>query len=250
MSKIIAIIPARYQSSRFPGKPLANILERPMIQWVYESVKNVNAIEEVYVATDDTRIKECVEGFGGKCLMTSDKHQCGSDRLAECVDILGLQTEDVILNIQGDEPMIQEKMVEELISSIALPDTVMGTLKERIVNTEDIYNSNIVKVVTDKYDNALFFSRCAIPFNRNNNEDIIYYRHVGVYAYRAGFLKEYTSMPKTKLELAESLEQLRVLENGYKIKVTETECSSLGVDTIEQLHEVEEIMKKRFNNGR
>lgn len=242
MEKIIALIPARYQSSRFPGKPLALINGKPMIQWVYETVDKVQGINATYVATDDERIQKCVNDFQGRCLMTSPKHECGSDRLAECVDILQLDDNDIVLNIQGDEPMIRGEMVQELMSTIMDKETIMGTLKERITEPQDINNPNIVKVVTDINDNALYFSRYAVPFNRNNN-DIQYYRHVGVYAYRAFFLKKYTKWDKSQLEISESLEQLRVLENGFKIKVKETKYSSIGVDTEEQLELVEHMME-------
>lgn len=243
--KIIAIIPARYQSTRFPGKPLATINGKPMIRWVYEKVNRVKEVDETYVATDDGRIQNCVMEFGGRCLMTSSKHLCGSDRLAECVDILHLDDDDVILNIQGDEPMIQSGMIYDLISTMLDKNTVMGTLKEKITNTEDVNNPNIVKVITDINDNAIYFSRFALPYNRNLDSNICYYRHVGVYAYRVHFLRKYTNWSKSEHESAESLEQLRVIDNGYKIKVKETESSSMGVDTEAQLKYVERIMKER-----
>lgn len=244
MKKKIALIPARYQSSRFPGKPLALINGKPMIQWVYERVSKVSELDAIYVATDDKRIFDCVVSFGGKCLMTSTKHECGSDRLAECSEILALDDEDIVLNIQGDEPMIQPAMVKELMATMDEDNSVMGTLKERITNREDIANANIVKVITDINDYAVYFSRCAIPYNRNGIEDVCYYRHVGAYAYKVRFLKMFTKWPKTDLESTESLEQLRVLEHGYRIKVKETNCSSLGVDTEEQLKIVEDMMKE------
>lgn len=245
MSKIIAIIPARYQSSRFPGKPLAMINDKPMIHWVYERVTGIQNISQTCVATDDDRILKCVQKFGGEAIMTSSQHESGSDRLAECAKILNLSEDDIILNIQGDEPLIQELMIQELISTMSDRDIYMGTLKERITNTDDIENPNIVKVITDINNNAIYFSRYPIPYNRNLLKKLAYYRHVGVYAYRVFFLKMYTQLPKSNLEIIESLEQLRVLENGYKIKVKETQCSSVGVDTIEQLKIVEEIMKRQ-----
>lgn len=244
MEKIIALIPARYQSSRFPGKPLALINQKPMIQWVYEKVNNVEDISETYVATDDERIAECVRKFYGRALMTSPSHESGSDRLAECAGLLGLEDNDIILNIQGDEPLIQETMICELISTIKNTDVYMGTLKEKITCIEDLENPNIVKVISDVKGNAVYFSRLPIPYNRNHLDDFVYYRHVGAYAYRAGFLKEFTKWPKSYLEKMESLEQLRVLENGYRICVRETNCSSVGVDTVEQLKIVENILKK------
>jgi 3-deoxy-manno-octulosonate cytidylyltransferase (CMP-KDO synthetase) len=245
MERIIAIIPARYESRRFPGKPMALINGKPMIQWVYERVSNAQKVSETYVATDDERILDCVRGFNGKAVMTSAKHESGSDRLAECAEILKLKENDIILNIQGDEPLIQEIMIQELISTMTDPKIYMGTLKEKIINIDDIKNPNIVKVITDVNGNAIYFSRYPIPYNRNDLKDIVYYRHVGVYAYRAFFLKKYTQLPKARLEMAESLEQLRALENGYKIRVTKTQCSSIGVDTAEQIKQVEEIMRRQ-----
>lgn len=246
MDKIVAIIPARYQSSRFPGKPLAQINGKPMIQWVYERVSSIQKISQTYVATDDERIAECVQQFNGEAIMTSAKHESGSDRLAECIEILKLNEDDIILNIQGDEPLIQEIMVQELISTISDQGVYMGTLKERITNVDDVENPNIVKVITDVNNNAIYFSRYPVPYDRSGLKDLVYYRHVGAYAYRVFFLKRFTQLPKSCLEIAESLEQLRVLENGYKIRVLETQCSSIGVDTVEQLKLVEEIMRRQI----
>lgn len=242
MKRIIAVIPARYESSRFPGKPLALICEKPMIQWVYERTRAVSELDSVYVATDDIRIKQCVESFGGSVLMTSQNHESGTDRIAECVRILGLDDDDVVLNIQGDEPLIQKQMITDLISTMK-SNTDMGTLKELIVSEKDIENPNIVKVVTDIEDNALYFSRYPIPYNRGNVECIEYYRHIGVYAYKSSFLLRFSTLSKSNLEIVECLEQLRVLENGYKIKVKRTNSSSIGVDTPEQLQLVEMAMK-------
>lgn len=238
MCKKIAIIPARYQSSRFPGKPLALICGKPMIQWVYERTVNVSCLDEVYVATDDERIRNCVENFGGKCVMTSSKHESGTDRLAECVEILKLQDLDIVLNIQGDEPLIEEQMIMDLLSTMNGKEE-MGTLRELITSQDDIENTNIVKVVTDLQDNALYFSRYPIPYNRGNINGVKYYRHVGVYAYRVKFLKEFARMAKAQYETIECLEQLRALENGYTIKVKTTNSSSMGVDIPEQIEQME-----------
>jgi 3-deoxy-manno-octulosonate cytidylyltransferase (CMP-KDO synthetase) len=241
--KTYIIIPARYASTRFPGKPLVKLVGKPMIQWVYEAAIKVVDIEGVYVATDDDRIYKAVSAFGGKCLMTSDKHQSGSERLAECADILGLNDSDVILNIQGDEPLITPQMIGELGGTME-EGSCMGTLKEEITDETDIANPNIVKVVTDVNDYAIYFSRNPIPYKRNDSERLKYYRHVGVYGYTAGFLKNYIKMPKSYLEEIEGLEQLRVLENGYKIKVLETKHHSIGIDTPEQVKIVEEKLYK------
>lgn len=241
MKKVIALIPARYQSSRFPGKPLALINGRPMIQWVYERVSKVHELDAIYVATDDKRIYDCVVDFGGKCLMTSSVHESGTDRLAECVEFLGLDDTDIVLNIQGDEPLIKEDMILDLISTMD-GSADMGTLKELIVSKRDVENANIVKVVTDLQDSAMYFSRYPIPYNRSNIDGVNYYRHIGVYAYKVNFLRKFAKLPKSDCEKIECLEQLRALENGYKIRVKETSSSSMGVDVPEQIEEIERIL--------
>lgn len=240
--KIVAIIPSRYQSSRFPGKPLAQICGKPMIQHVYENVKKVAALDAVYVATDDDRIYEAVEAFGGQVLMTSDKHTCGTDRLAECADILNLNDDVLVLNIQGDEPMIRQEMVQDLIDAFDSDDVYMGTLKKAIDQEEEIGNPNVVKVITNVQGNAIYFSRYPIPFERDGKK-AKHYKHIGVYGYKTWFLKHYSKMEKTGLEIAESLEQLRVIERGYQIRVNETKYQTVGVDTPEQLAQVEALME-------
>lgn len=240
--KIVAIIPSRYSSSRFPGKPLAVINGKPMIQWVYEHLVDVPEIFEVYVATDDKRIYDTVMSFGGKALMTSEKHVCGTDRLAECVDILTLDGEDIVLNIQGDEPLIRKEIVRDLIACFDSPDVYMGTLKKRIDIDSELDNPNVVKVITDTNNYAIYFSRYCLPFERDER-NVFHYKHIGVYGYTADFLKKYSNMSKTPLEIAESLEQLRAIENGYKIKVKETKYQTVGVDTPEQLKIVEKLME-------
>lgn len=242
MKRIIAIIPSRYGSSRFPGKPLAIIKNKPMIRWVYENVKKVSAVSDVYVATDDNRIFDAVLQFGGKALMTSDKHTCGTDRLAECVRILNLSEEDIVLNIQGDEPLIRQEMVTDLISCFDSSEVYMGTLKKKIEAEDELNNPNVVKVITDVNNYAIYFSRWCLPYDRNG-KGIDHFKHIGAYGYTAKFLTEYSRMPKTPLEIAESLEQLRVIENGLKIKVKETQYQTIGVDTPEQLSQVEKIME-------
>jgi 3-deoxy-manno-octulosonate cytidylyltransferase (CMP-KDO synthetase) len=240
--KFVSIIPARYQSTRFPGKPLVAINGKPMIQWVYESVCKVQKVDEVYVATDDSRIFECVTSFGGKAIMTSVNHTCGSDRIAECAEILQLEDQDVILNIQGDEPLIKIEMIEDLITAFDEDEVYMATLKKRIEVEEEIENPNVVKVTTDNQGFAITFSRCTIPFNRDKKLGVQYFKHVGAYGYKKWFLMKYNSMEKSYLEMAEALEQLRVLENGYKIKVVETRNQSIGVDTPDQVALVEAQM--------
>ena len=239
--KFFGIIPARYKSTRFPGKPLAKICGKPMIQWVYEKTCKSSLIDSVYVATDDKRIFEAVEDFGGRPLMTATTHSCGTERLAECVDLLALAQDDVVINIQGDEPLISEEAIKDLINIFKDNDVYMGTLKKEIEDKQELNNPNVVKVITDLNDNALYFSRYCIPYNRDNNS-IKYFKHIGVYGYKVCFLKKYVQMEKSFLEKAESLEQLRVLEHGYKIRVAETKYQTIGVDTEEQLRMVEKIM--------
>ena len=241
--KTVAIIPSRYGSSRFPGKPLALISGKPMIQWVYENVSKAEFLDSVYVATDDQRIFDCVEGFGGKALMTSDKHTCGTDRLAECAEILKLEDDDLVLNIQGDEPLIKAEMVQDLYSCFDQEDVYMGTLKKRIEVNEELDNPNVVKVINDVNDYAIYFSRYCMPYERDGKK-AVHYKHIGAYGYKTWFLKKYSKMKKTPLEIAESLEQLRVLENGFKIRVKETRYQTVGVDTPEQVSQVEEELRK------
>lgn len=245
MSKTICIIPARYSSSRFPGKPLALINNKPMIQWVYDGVKATQGIDGTYVATDDTRIFDAVKKFGGEAIMTSADHQSGTDRIAECVNYLRLDDDDIVLNIQGDEPLISSSIILDLLETLKNHDAPMGTLMERISDDNDLVNENIVKVVTDYNGFALYFSRSAIPYVRNRIEGFSHYRHLGLYAYRVGFLKTFAAMPKSKLEILEGLEQLRVLDNGYRIKVIETQYKTIGVDVLEQIAEVEKELQVR-----
>jgi 3-deoxy-manno-octulosonate cytidylyltransferase (CMP-KDO synthetase) len=242
--KKVAIIPARYSSSRFPGKPLANICGYPMIYWVYNQVKKVDEIDEVYVATDDIRIRDAVASFGGHAVMTSEKHSCGTDRIAECANTIELDNNDIVLNIQGDEPLIEPDMIHLLIKTLSDENDVMGTIKKRITEDEELSNPNVVKVVCDVNDYAIYFSRYCIPYIRDDAA-VNYYKHIGAYAYRKWYLDEFCSFAKTPLEKSESLEQLRTLENGYRIKVLETDSQTVGVDTPEQLIKVEEIMKGR-----
>lgn len=241
MKKIIAIIPSRYGSSRFPGKPLALIHGKPMIQRVYENVQKVNSLSAVYVATDDQRICDCVTSFGGKALMTSDKHTCGTDRLAECAKILNLDSTDVVLNIQGDEPLIRTEMIVDLIRCFDDPDVYMGTLKKEITDENELNNPNVVKVITNVEGDAIYFSRYCLPYERDSQK-AKHFKHIGAYGYTVEFLLKYSAMPRTSLEIAESLEQLRVLENGFKIRVNETKYQTIGVDTPEQIVQVEELL--------
>lgn len=243
--KRIVIIPSRYGSSRFPGKPLALICGKPMIQHVYEHVISTPHIDGVFVATDDKRIYDVVIGFGGKALMTSSEHTCGTDRLAESAEILQLDDNDIVLNIQGDEPLINSEMVQDLMACFDDPQVNMGTLKKEIANSEELENPNVVKVINDIEGNAIYFSRYCIPYNRDGH-NIKHYKHVGAYGYKVAFLKLFSKMAKTTLELTESLEQLRVIEHGYKIRVNETHVQTIGIDTPEQLQMVELLMKESY----
>jgi 3-deoxy-manno-octulosonate cytidylyltransferase (CMP-KDO synthetase) len=239
----IAIIPARYASSRFPGKPLAMIRGKPMIQRVYEGVASCGRISAVYVATDDNRIYDVVRGFGGEAVMTSPDHASGTDRLAECARKLGLSDDDAVLNIQGDEPLFGAEMAGELAGTLDDPSVYMGTLKEEIRSPADAESLNVVKVITDVKGDAIYFSRRPIPFARDGAAPAMY-RHVGVYAYTKEFLLKLSALPRTPLERAESLEQLRAIENGYRIRVAETRHRTIGVDTPVDLALVEQYMEK------
>lgn len=243
----IGIIPARYASTRFPGKPLADILGKPMIQWVYEQARLSQLLERVIVATDDQRIFKVVKDFGGEVMMTSPDAANGTERVAEVAKRL-LAT--FIVNIQGDEPLIDPAIIDQLVMLMREnPEAPMGTLVKRIKNIEDLNNPNIPKVVVDKDFYALYFSRSVIPFFRDEKDQrhwltkSTYYQHIGLYIYRRDFLMQLVKLPPSILERIEQLEQLRVLENGYKIKVALTETDSIGVDVpadidrvIAQLH--------------
>ena len=239
--KFLGVIPARYGSSRFEGKPLELIHGKTMIEWVYKRTLLSN-LDKVVVATDDERIEKAVKGFGGEVIMTSKNHETGTDRIAEVAE--KYFDFDVIINVQGDEPLIESSMINSLMEPFENePNLKMATLKYKLNSMEDVDNTNIVKVVTDKNDYALYFSRSPIPFPRNLNKDN-YYKHIGVYAYKRDFVLEFSKMPQTNLEKSESLEQLRVLENGDKIKVIETTHKVLGVDTPEDLVKVIQYVKE------
>lgn len=241
---IFAFIPCRYGSTRFPGKPLAMIAGKPMIQHTYGCAEKCPDISEVYIVTDDERIFKCVEGFGGRVVMTKEKHPSGTDRIAEAVEILGLNDEDIIVNIQGDQPFFNPSVISDMVKPLIDDNTIpMSTLKYRIKDPDEINNSNIVKVVSDNDDFALYFSRCSIPFFRDPPLDHDYYKHLGFYAYRKDFILQFNRLPIGKLENAEKLEQLRAMEYGYRMKVIETDSDSIEVDTMEDLRKVEELIK-------
>ncbi|MDI3547371.1 MAG: 3-deoxy-manno-octulosonate cytidylyltransferase synthetase [Halanaerobiales bacterium] len=242
--EIVAIIPARYASTRFPGKALADIKGKPMIEHVYQRVAMVEEINRIIVATDDERIYQRVRDFGGEVVMTSPDHQSGTDRIAEVARELEC---DLVVNVQGDEPLLFPEMVREAIQPFYQEkDLPMGTLKKKIEDEEELTNPNVVKVVTDNQGNALYFSRYPIPYPRNEGAD--YFKHIGLYVYQRDFLLEYTRLPRTPLEKTESLEQLRALENGYRIRVVETGYNSIGVDTPEDIIKVREFLERQADN--
>jgi 3-deoxy-manno-octulosonate cytidylyltransferase (CMP-KDO synthetase) len=244
-TEVIAIIPARYESNRFRGKPLAKIAGKPMIQHVVERAQRVPLLSRVIVATDDSRICECVQSFGGEYVLTRSDHVSGSDRLAEAAELLGISEHDVVVNIQGDQPLFPPEVVEQVARPLLDDPTLpMSTLIYRIVRPEEIGDPNHVKTVFDRNFNALYFSRAPIPFQRNPEEGPAptYYKHLGFYAYRKGFLLTFVALPEGEWERFEKLEQLRALEYGYRIKVTLTEHDSIEVDTPEDLHRVEAFL--------
>lgn len=244
--KFLGIIPARYASTRFPGKPLVKIHGTSMIMRVYERASEV--LDNVYVATDDKRIFDEVVENGGKALYTSANHQSGTDRVNEAAQTLqgnGLEF-DVVINIQGDEPFIHPNQIKELMSCFENESNQLATLVKKITSLDELFNSNTPKVVVDSSSNAMYFSRSPIPFYRNDDKQEwlkyhSYFKHIGMYAYRVSVLKQITSIKPSSLEVAESLEQLRWLENGYKIKVAVTETESYGIDTPEDLNRILEL---------
>lgn len=231
---IVAIIPARYDSTRFPGKPLAEIAGRPMIEHVYGRAATAPGVDAVIVATDDQRIVVAVERFGGMARMTSSAHRTGLDRIAEIAEDLEC---DIIVNVQGDEPLIEPRTIAEVVTPFASdPALQMSTLRRRIDDEADIHNPDVVKVVVDLADNALYFSRSPIPCLRHGQGAL--FKHIGLYAYRRPFVRELASRPQTPLEIAESLEQLRALEHGFRIRAVETQYDSIGVDNPGDLERV------------
>ncbi|WP_314967904.1 3-deoxy-manno-octulosonate cytidylyltransferase [Phocaeicola abscessus] len=248
--KFIGIIPARYASTRFPAKPLALLGGKTVIQRVYEQV--IGALDEAWVATDDERIEAQVKAFGGKAVMTSVHHKSGTDRCYEAFAKIG-SGYDIIVNVQGDEPFIQRSQLETIKTCFEEPSTQIATLVKPFTSSmgmEALENINSPKVVVDKDNYALYFSRSVIPFQQNREKkDWIgshcYYKHIGLYAYRADVLRAITSLPQSSLELAESLEQLRWLENGFRIKVGVTDVETIGIDTPADLQRAEEFLKNR-----
>lgn len=240
--KVLCIIPARYASTRLPGKPLRDIAGKPMIVRVYERAIRAQRVHEVVVATDDERIRAAVEEHGGNAVMTRADHATGTDRLAE---VAAQRPDcDLIINVQGDEPLIDPAVIDALVAPFE-HDTalMMATAKTEITDAAEMENPNNVKVVADHTGNALYFSRARIPYARNAGAKV--YKHIGIYAYRRDFLLAYAKMAQTELECSESLEQLRALENGYRIRVVETDAVFIGVDTEEDLAAVNAEYQRR-----
>jgi len=244
----VAIIPARYDSTRFPGKPLATLHGKPIIQRVFEQVSASNLIDSAYVATDDRRISDAVSDFGGRVIMTSADHECGTDRIAEAARDIKCH---IIINVQGDEPFIRPEMVDDTVRMLRDDSNAsMSTLAVKIKNREEMVSPNVVKVVMDSDGYALYFSRSPVPYYRDCWESLekitfdekksVMYKHIGIYGFRKEVLMKFTSMKKSWLEGVEKLEQLRALAAGMKIKVKETQYDTLGIDTIEDLRKAEE----------
>lgn len=245
--KIIGIIPARWGSTRFEGKVLANIAGKPMLQHVYERAKQAKLIDGVLIACDDERIFKACEKFGARVVLTSSNHPSGTDRIAEAAKKISC---GLVINIQGDEPLIKPSVIDDL-ARVMMEERVatVGTLIKKIENKQEIENPNIVKVIVDQHKYALYFSRAVVPYPRDqkDREGIVYYKHLGIYAYRKDFLLNFKNLPKSNLEEIERLEQLRILEAGYKIKTVLTQAETIGVDTPEDLEKVEALFLSVLN---
>ena len=238
----IGVIPARYGATRFEGKVLADLMGKPVIQHVYEMARKAKMLDDLIIATDDERIVKVVTGFGGKVALTSVDQPTGTDRLAEVVNPIDVK---IIVNVQGDEPLVHHTMIDQLISTMLDDDSIdMATVIKRIEDTNEIMDPNIVKVVIDKKGFALYFSRSPIPFERDAKAKN-FYKHLGLYAYTKDFLFTFTNLPKSELETVESLEQLRVLEHGYKIKTIETKFETVGIDTPEDIERAKKVLLER-----
>ncbi|MAD43079.1 MAG: 3-deoxy-manno-octulosonate cytidylyltransferase [Arcobacter sp.] len=248
MKKVI-VIPARLNSSRLPNKVILDLKGKTVVQRVYERCIQAKNIDEVFIATDNQKVKNICEPFTKNIIMTKDTHESGTDRIAEAVENIDC---DIVINVQGDEPFIDIELIEELANSFD-ENTTMASAMHKIELVEDLKNSNVVKVNIDKNSNAIYFSRSIIPYHRDKWDALInhhvkvpeplkFYRHLGIYAYTKDFIKTYSNMEQTYLERVEKLEQLRVIENGYKIKMIETDYNSIGIDTIEDYHKALELL--------
>ncbi len=240
--KTIGIIPSRYASTRFPGKPLVNIAGKTMIQRVYEQAVKTELLQAVVVATDDERIADAVRGFGGEVVMTSSHHQSGTDRCFEALNIID-QSFDAVVNIQGDEPFIHPEQIDKIVNLLSRPEVQLATLCKKILNADDLKNTNYVKVVMDNQSRALYFSRYPIPYVREEQnagmlEQNSFFKHIGIYGYKTETLAQITKLPPSFLEKAEALEQLRWLENGFEIFVDITDKESISVDKPDDLQKL------------
>lgn len=245
--KIIAIIPSRLESKRFPGKALAKIKGKAMINRVYEQAQKSELIDSVYVATDSKAIYDSILSVDGKAIMTSEHCSSGTDRVADAARTLNLRENDIVINIQGDQPILQTECLSELVQPFFdTPGLPMATLAHTIHNEDEINDPNNVKVIIDANGFAIYFSRAKIPFNRDQKETVQYYKHIGIYAYSNAFLQEFTKLPHAPLENIEKLEQLRAIHNGHKIGVTLTEFDSPSVDDVADIVKIEAAF---FNGG-
>ena len=239
MTSAAAVIPARYQSTRFPGKPLALILGKPMLQWVYEAVRQAKLLNRVIIATDDRRIYEAALGFGAEAAMTSAAHASGTERAAEVASAL---EDEFIVNIQGDEPLITAEAIDRLVSGIARSGMMMASLMAKVADLALLNDPHVVKVVTDESGKALYFSRAPLPYQASD----FFYQHVGIYAYRRHYLLALARMSPTRLERHEKLEQLRVLEHGDSLMMIEIERPTLSVDTPQDIIKIENFLKNKI----
>ena len=237
--KVVAVIPARYASTRFPGKPLALLNGKPIIKHVYDAVHSSGLFTNVIVATDDERIFSAVKGFGGNIAMTSQNHKSGTDRVVEVCQNLDC---DIVVNIQGDEPFVNKKVLSDIILAFEDERTQVATLYHELLDKIDITNPNVVKTVFDKDGFAMYFSRSPIPYNRDNQDDVVYYKHIGIYAFRRNVLFEFANLPQSYYEKIEKLEQLRLLENSIKIKMVKTDYEGFGIDTPQDLKKAEKLL--------
>ena len=239
MIEAIGVIPARYSSTRFEGKVLADLGGKPVVQHVWEKASQAKSLNDLIIATDDQRVADVVKGFGAKVVLTSIDQPSGTDRLAEVVNPIDVK---IIVNIQGDEPFVHPTMIDELVRTLLEDkDICMATVVKKITKKEELMDPNVVKVVIDRQGNALYFSRSPIPFEKGGLSKV-FYKHLGIYAYTKDFLFTFTHLPKSNLEMAESLEQLRVLENNYKIRTIETNFDTVGIDTPEDLERAKVIL--------
>ncbi|PBN46707.1 3-deoxy-manno-octulosonate cytidylyltransferase [Capnocytophaga sputigena] len=242
--KLIAMIPARYGATRFPAKLMQDLCGKPVIVHTYQRVADTNLFDQVYVVTDDDRIENAIREVGGKVIRSQKEHNSGSDRLAEASKDLEV---DIIVNVQGDEPFTDKENLQKVIDIFAndsQQNIAVASLMERITHPDDIANPNNVKVVVNKFNEALYFSRSVIPFPRDTNTKVPYYKHIGIYAYRKDALQQFTQLPPSLLEETEKLEQLRYLENGFKIRLAVTDIPTIGIDTPEDLEKARQRLSK------